>query len=203
MNAPTQAYPLTWPAGWKRATSRQRSRFGKWNARPTIAKGVEEVTHELELMKARDIIISSDLVLRNDGLPRSGQPNPKDPGVAVYFTRNGQKQVLACDTYDLPGCNLYAISMTVNALRGIARWGASELLDRAFTGFKALPQEASRASWWRVLDVHPDCNYAQVKASWRALVTRYHPDNNAFGDRDKFQQVQDAWADAQKHFGKA
>lgn len=29
MNEPTQAFPLQWPAGWRRAVSRERAKFGK------------------------------------------------------------------------------------------------------------------------------------------------------------------------------
>lgn len=203
MSTPTQAYPLTWPAGCKRANRRVRSRFGHGataDRKPSIAAALDEAQNQLRQMGATRVIVSSDLLLRNDGLPRSGQPAPRDPGVAVYFTLGNEQKVIAIDLYDLPGCNLYAIAKTVEAMRGIERWGGAEVMSRVFVGFKALPQEASRPSWETVLDVNPNCTYEQAKAAWRALVTRYHPDNNALGDREKFQQVQEAWADAQKHF---
>jgi hypothetical protein len=97
---PTEAYPLTWPAGWRRtpAHERVRARFnikvrkygesgGSWLSKSevSIAQGTERVLDSLNRMGFnRSVVISSNLSLRNDGLPRSNQRGPDDPGVAVY-----------------------------------------------------------------------------------------------------------------------
>ena len=48
-----------------------------------------------------DIIISTNVRTRLDGTPRSDQPEPGDPGVAVYREmRAGKTKVMAIDRYD-------------------------------------------------------------------------------------------------------
>jgi cytochrome c5 len=47
--------------------------------------------------------------------------------------------VIACDSYSTVRANMRAVGATVEALRAIQRHGATSLLERAFTGFAALP----------------------------------------------------------------
>jgi hypothetical protein len=51
--------------------------------------------------------------------------------------------VIACDAFKTVANNLAAIVGTIQAIRKIERCGTSALLERAFKGFAALPQEAS------------------------------------------------------------
>lgn len=195
-----QAYPLLWPVGWKRTAphSRRRSRFGSGytaERKPSVAYGCDEVLKELRLFQATRATISTNVVLRNDGLPRSGQRAPEDPGVAVYFTKGQQQLVIACDTFDLVGCNLYAVARTVAAWRQMERDGCSEILNRAYMGFKALPQQGSVEHWRTVLGVPADCRWDMVKTAYRLLSKRWHPDM-AGGDRARFEAVQKAYEEA-------
>lgn len=179
------AYPLAWPMGWGRTSRRSRSRYSD----RSVAMARIELTDELRLMGARDVVISSNLQLRNDGLPRSGQRQPLDPGVAVYFKRKGADGCFACDTWLSVEDNLWAIVLTIRALRQIDRAGASDMLDRAFTGFQALPAPSSE--WWQVLGVESDVAEVLVRARYRELVKLHHPD--AGGDRIQFERIQNAW----------
>lgn len=171
-------YPLQWPIDWPRTAAPERSRFGDWNRKPTIAKAVEKLAYELRLLGSNEWAISSNLKYRLDGLPYSKQPPLTDCGVAVYFDWNGQHKVIACDSFDQPGCNLWAIAKTVEAMRGIDRWGCSAILERAFTGFAALPaqSEAVQSLWWEVLDVARDCSAHQLKAAYHQKALATHPD---------------------------
>jgi len=63
-----QAYPLQWPVAWPRINCKEYSRFGGLS----IERGRNEIIRELELMNAKDIIISSNLKLRVDGYKRVG-----------------------------------------------------------------------------------------------------------------------------------
>ena len=74
----------------------------------------------------------------------------------MYFDWKGQPFVLACDNYKRVWENAKGISKTIEAMRSIARHGASQLLERAVSGFSALPpagEEAERPPppWWDVL----------------------------------------------------
>jgi hypothetical protein len=119
-----EAYPLYWPEGWKRTAYREHSRFktGFGAARNLLFA-------ELSRMGASHIILSTNIPLRNDGLPRANvRPDGGDTGVSVYFKRKGKDMVFACDKYTDTCDNIYAISKTIDAMRGIERWGASDMI---------------------------------------------------------------------------
>jgi hypothetical protein len=69
--------------------------------------------------------------VRGAGRPYVGQ-RISDSGAAVYFTRKGRDQCIACDKWDSVRDNLHAIGKTIEALRGIDRWGTGEMVDAAF-----------------------------------------------------------------------
>lgn len=163
----TQAYPLRWPDSWPRARSRSVAPF---KVAPSQAK--REMYDELTRLGARDIIVSTDQPLNRDGTPTLRR-TWGDPGVAVYFSRKGRPMVLACDKYSEPHDNMRAVGKTIEALRGIERWGASDMLDRAFTGFEALP---APEQWWQVLNVRPEASVEDIDAAWRAAMPAAHPD---------------------------
>jgi hypothetical protein len=111
---------------------------------------LEEIRRLVEPHFRRDmVVLSTDLRLRQDGDPYMSQRQPDDQGVAVYFEYKDRPMVFACDRWDLIHDNIHAIGKTIEALRGIERWGASDMLDRAFTGFTAL--EYLPGEGWRVV----------------------------------------------------
>ena len=143
---------------------------------------------ELDLLDTRHLVISSFVPTKRDGLPYANSPEPSDPGVAVYFDRyipsprsrrfdEWKPFVIACDHYTKFRWNLRAIAMTVEALRTIARHGASSMLEQAFTGFAALPPASNGAKpWWEVLGVDQTSLFAVVRDAWLELVKIHHPD---------------------------
>lgn len=66
-----------------------------------------------------------------------------------------------------------AIGKTVEAMRGIERWGASDMLDRAFTGFEAL---AAPEQWWQVLGVGQSASRDEISRAYREKARTAHPD---------------------------
>lgn len=199
-----KAYPLQWPDGWRRmsATQRTRARFGRrssvgigsWQslARLSISQAASRVREELQRMGVRDddLVVSTNLTLRLDGLPRSGQPEPSDPGAAVYWRVGSAKRCMAIDRYDRVADNLAAIAATLDAMRAIERHGGAEILNRAFTGFAALSDQSSE-SWWIVLGVAQDAARTDIDDAYRRLRSQHHPDNG--GDAGQFQRVQRAY----------
>lgn len=168
------AYPLSWPAGWQRTRNPRRSQYGD----RSLATAREAVQREVRLFGGRDLIISSNLELRLDGLPRSGQRQPVDRGVAIYFKYKGSPVAFACDKWSAIEDNLWGINLALSAIRQIERSGASEMLDRAFAGFAALPAagETSGESWWDVLGVSSQANLDEIKTAYRRLAKLHHPD---------------------------
>lgn len=202
------AYPLQWPGGWPRteAARRKRAKFsaksapssGSWSYQRdiTINEGTRRVREELERMRIseQDIVISTDVRLRLDGLPRSGEPEPKDSGAAVYWeTAKGERRVMAIDQYDRVADNLAAIAATLNAMRAIERHGGAQILDRAFTGFVALPAPTKR-EWWQVLDVNPEATEDEIRKAYKRMASMNHPDKG--GSAEAMAEINRAYAEA-------
>lgn len=193
-----EAYPLQWPLGWQRTVSPKRSRFGTYNSKPTIYSATTKIINEIRMLTKTkdDIVISTNLKLKNDGLPYSNQKEPADQGVAVYFKMNGESMVIACDSFDKIGCNLYACALTIQAMMGIDRWGCSELLKRAFTGFKALPEKTNKKSCWEVLGIERTIDSPTIRRAYAAKVKVVHPDNKDTGNNESFLELQQAYMEA-------
>lgn len=183
------AYPLQWPEGWPRTKSdqRQNGRFSsRRNSRTrsaedlTVMEGVERVLAELGRfgIGRDDIVISTNLKTRLDGLPRSDQKGPDDPGAAVYWeTRGGKRRVMAIDQYRKVADNLAAIAATLDAMRAIERHGGAQILDRAFTGFTALPEPRRARHWREVIGVPQwETSLSEVRAIYRRRAMELHPD---------------------------
>jgi len=163
-----EAYPLHWPLGRARTPSHKRltSRFDM-----TPDRARQELRAEAE-RHGRQVVISTNIALRRDGEPYASRNAPSDTGVAVYFLRKGRPVCLACDQYQNVWENMRAISKTLEAMRGIERWGSAEMLDRAFTGFEALPSPDMMTpppgkAWWEVLGVTAGASADQVQSAWK------------------------------------
>lgn len=186
----TQAYPLAWPEGWPRAKSRKEAQFGKNEPQYrdgqhtydqkrslSIEDAIKRVRAELDKLGVNvrdDSIVSTNLKLNMSGLPRGDQGAPSDPGVAIYWQKKGQPmRVMAIDRYYRVADNIAAIAATLNAMRAIERHGGAQILDRAFTGFTALPPPFA---WWQVLGLPRTATVEEVKAEHRRLAVLHHPD---------------------------
>lgn len=201
------AHPLTWPHGWKRtaAHNRFRARFGKKRsnscgmANITVAQAAGEVYEQLRLMGFSDwqSILSTNLELKLDGNPRSGQSEPYDTGASVWWRKDADQQykVLAIDQYDRVADNIYAIAKTLEAMRGIGRWGSGEILERTYTGFTALPSPdtASGLDPYQVINALRIMSKDELRLAYRKALSAAHPDKG--GDAVKFQAVQKAGAE--------
>lgn len=163
------AYPLSWPEGWPRIPfgqqrdalfGRRDTTGGKKLLGLTVTQAVQRVLVELERMNIdrQDVIISTNVRTRLDGLPRSGEREPADSGAAAYWQdRQGHKRVIAIDQYTKVADNLAAIAATLDALRAVERHGGARILERAFTGFTALPApgQTTVRTWRQVFSLQP------------------------------------------------
>lgn len=195
-----ERYPLSWPAGWRRTPPHKRH-VSRYKVTETRAR--DELLHSLKLLGARNVILSTNIELRIDGLPYANRRAPDDPGVAVYWTRNGQQEVIACDAWKTVKDNYRAVWAAVEALRQLERCGASEILNRAFTGFAALPATASAPHHWRgvlgfSLDEHVEAR--DVELRYRELSKTRHPDVEG-GSSEAFRELSIAKDDALKELG--
>jgi hypothetical protein len=175
----TEAYPLQWPAGKPRQLYPERSRFGE----RSIDAATTILREELRRLGATDMILSTNLRLRLDGMPYSKQAQPRDQGVAVYFTYKKKPMCFACDRWDRIQDNIYAAAMTIEALRGIERWGTGDMVQQAFTGFIALPSNSP----WEALGLQPGASREEIEAAYRKKAKQAHPD--AGGNHDQMARL--------------
>ncbi|MFM0357966.1 hypothetical protein PQR12_31130 [Paraburkholderia nemoris] len=191
----TTAYPLQWPNGRARTPSYRRARA---NFTSSFAVSRDNLIAEVRRLGGRNLVISTNIPLRQDGLPYASFRKIDDEGVAVYFTYNGEQMSFACDRWDRVEHNMHAIVKTIDALRGIARWGTGDMMKAAFTGFTALPAPGAARSWREVIGVGPDVrDLAVVRAEYRRRVQEHHPDRPG-GSHDAMAELNTAFAAAEK-----
>lgn len=192
-----EAYPLHWPVGYKRTLLHhvRKSRF-----KQTLGAAQKYLHKEVERIKGTDLVVSTNLRVRNDGMIYAADlgKNIEDPGVAIYFKRNKKLIAMCCDTYEKVWENMYALARGLEALRLLDRDGVSEFLERAFTGFKELPAAAQldEKEIWKVLcfSKKPD-SVDLVHAAYKTLAKERHPDTST-GSTEQFISLQNAYREA-------
>lgn len=185
-----RSYPLYWPEGWPR-TDVYKRKHAQFKDR-SVHMARRTLVDEVRRFGGKDLIISSNLELRLDGNPRSGQRQPSDVGVAIFFKRAKTDMALACDVYKTVEDNLWALCRTLDALRQIERDGSPALINRAFKGFAALPDPDAK-KWFEVFNLAETASNEEIKRAYFDLAKKYHPDNQETGDESLFRQVQNAY----------
>ena len=195
----SEPYPLNWIPGKPRTPSykRKRSQF-----QVSFAKARDELLVELSRLSATQIVISSDVPLRQDGLPYARYREPDDPGVAVYFKTFKKEYALSCDRWDRVKDNIRAIGKHIKALRGIERWGVSSveeammpfLLPTASPTYQQNRQNDLFSMWWTILNVSPNATVEEIKCAYKKLSLTHHPD--AGGDRELWERLSKAYSEA-------
>lgn len=216
------AYPLSWPPGKPRTPEKDRryGQFGRqvetkgalssWKSKRkvTVNEAIRRIRAQVTAYTRRgrtwridpdDVIVSTNLRTRLDGLPYSNSKEPDDPGVAVYMELDDRPICIAVDTYKSVADNLAAVAAVLEALRALERHG-SGLMEAAFTGFTALPApgQVQALDWRRVLE-YDGTDLAEAKTRFRQLAARHHPDRG--GDAATFDTVARAWQQAQAELG--
>lgn len=204
-----ERYPLSWPSGWKRTPYHQRrpAPFSKrvssassesayrHKERLGVGDGLERLGGELRRLGAAQVVISSNLRLRTDGLPYSQQAKQlDDPGIAVYFKLKNAPRVLACDKWGSAADNMAAIAGHIEAIRAMERYGVGSL-EQAFAGYTAIGHAAA-ADWWLELGVSESATLEQIETAYREKARAAHPD--AGGSHDAMARLNAARDAARK-----
>lgn len=200
-------YPLCWPDGWSRTPRRKAATFSRYGDRLTIQAGLNRVLQQLELMSIRrdDILVSTNVPTRLDGLPRGDQRKPDDPGVAVYWRKrqDAPMQCMAIDIYNEVADNLGAVAATLAALRAIERHGGAQVQERSFRGFQALPQNAGVRAPWRSIfriPINATVTREHIEELVRDLAMDAHPDRPT-GSHEAMAALNQARAEALAEVG--
>lgn len=196
------AYPLYWPELWPRTEPYARESTTRYKI--SFAEARDRLVRELKLLGASEIVLSTNIPLRKDGLPRMDITEPTDAGVAAYWVeRKAGKsipRVIACDHWRKVRDNMRAVGLAVEALRALQRSGATQVADKAFTGFAALPAHAGAGSWRKVFGFNPGrISRDALESAYRTAVRQAHPDLG--GSHDKMVEVNQAYEAARREIG--
>lgn len=209
------SHPLSWPRGYERTApgARLRATFGtttkvqgsasSWTRKRelTVAESLSRLHHAFNAFTKpgkpyriipEQAVISTNMKVRLDGLPYSGQSEPLDVGVAVYFEFDGKATVMCCDKWTRVADNLNSIAATLDAMRALERYGVSES-ERAFTGFMALPApgEVKARTCWEVLGIAATTSAKAINEAWRERAKTCHPDTPG-GSHDAMSELNTA-----------
>lgn len=191
---------VNWPEGWDRTPPMKRRGYphGFEVSEHRALKGIQS---ELERLGATDVRIDTAKPQRKkDNLPYARAASPEDPGVAVYWTlpETGEQYAIACDQWSSIRDNAQAIAKTLEAKRGIDRWGATTA-EREYEGYRALPDDVHGSAGehtatamppdpmrqpHEVLGVSEDAPPEIVQAAFREIAKNTHPDRAPDGDGD-------------------
>lgn len=159
------AYPLQWPPGWPRTSTRQNGIY-----RTQLPAALNNLRKELAQLcgerAARTLTLSSNATLGND--------HPSDPGVVAYFTWDSLAMAIPCDRWASVHQNVQAIALTIEAMRAMDRHGAKHMIRAMFQGFTALPAPVVVDDWRKVLG--RPVSLADAEAAYKRRAMLSHPD---------------------------
>ena len=173
-----EAYPLAWPDGWPRTPDWKREsdqRFGGKVYGLMPGRVRDQLVDELGRLGAKNVVISTNVALRQDGLPYASQKAISDPGVAVYFTLKNRPLAMARDRFKSVAGNMRSLTLAIEAMRQLERHGGSTMMERAFQGFAAIAPPDWKKPWREVFGVKPDWR-GDIQALYREKARNRHPD---------------------------
>lgn len=203
-------FPLAWPHGWPRTPDHRRIAnhpFGGKTYPLTFDRARRQLLEELARLRATSIVLSTNIPLRQDGQPYAGGADRRldDPGVAVYFRLKGRDLSMARDGFTSIAANMRSLFLAVDGLRQLERHGGSYMMDRAFSGFTALPPPTPTRPWWEVFGfarediLHRNILQRDIESAFRRLAAERHPDRG--GSDSAMSELNVARAEALKEIG--
>ena len=190
----------------RRHKSRKRAQF-----RTTYDKILNKLEYELNRLHAKEITIEAGFAqgnIRNDGWPRSGA-KVEHPAVVLHFTSKGNSLNFPSDAHDSYEHNLYAVALTLEALRAVDRHGVSQGTEQ-YTGFAQLhaPGESASLAWaaetvnklsqYSTTVERMIANEGDYRNAFRAAARIVHPDVG--GKREDFDELIRAASIIDEHF---
>jgi hypothetical protein len=193
---------------WQNTSGHTTSQFTS-----TWTDTLDLLERELGALRAKELVLEVDVRerdIRNDGLLRS-DAKASSPAVVVAFESKHGAMLYRCDRYtSVPyrnrmapwQHNVRAIALTLQALRAVDRYGATET-GQQYTGFKALPAGGialgagmTAADAAEFIEEHSGVSVRLpvsepvLALAYRKAVRALHPDIG--GDVELFQRLQKA-----------
>lgn len=188
---------------WVGQTRREPTRFNsKW------ADTLDLLGREVGALKGRDVVLEIDVEekdLRLDGTLRANA-RPASAAVALAFESKHGSLFYRCDRFftqtwsQQPAWqhNVRAIALTLQSLRAVDRYGATET-GQQYVGWKALPAGTAMPASHMTSDAAAELlrGYAAIgdslQSAWKAARAKTHPDRND-GAREAWDRVETAAA---------
>lgn len=192
-------FPLYWPLQHPRTARRHEGAFSV-----DFVRARSQLLGELDRLGAREVLISSNVPIRRDGLPAVPDREPTDPGVAVYFTR---KSTCSSTCSSIVVVAWRSIARSASIVRPIARMLYRTRVNRShamttFSGFAALPAPSQPKTWRDVLGIPPGpIDRETLYDKWRELARIHHPDVG--GDNARMAEINVAYERACAELGGA
>ena len=189
------AESIDWPDAFPRTPSREREPYGG-GFRVSRSDAFQNILDELRTWDG-----VTDVQLESGAEHQKRNPNKpyasasfEDPGVVVYFTKDGEQMAAACDRWDNPRDNAqdlyhYLHETRMQEQRGTVTAESEYRKLRLPSGDEEAI--AAKPSAHDVLGVARDASDAEIEAAFRERVKETHPDKPD-GDEDAFRRVQEA-----------
>src|SRR6516164_3632243 len=150
-----EAYPLNWPDGWPRTHPNARENDSRFR-NTSVGRARDQLMDELRLLGAIEIVVSTNVPVKADGLLYADNRRLDDPGIAVYFKWKKKSLVMARDGFNSVAGNLRSLGLAIEGMRQMHRHGGDLMLEKAFDGFLALAPPDWKKPWRQVFGVKPD-----------------------------------------------
>jgi len=185
---------LNWPDSFERTAPEDREPY-PGGFRVTRSTAFQNVLDELRTWDG-----ITDVQLDSGAEHQKRDPNKPyanasydDPGVVVYFQKNGEDMAAACDRWDNPRDNAqdlyhYLHETRMQEQRGTVTAESEYEKLRLPSGDDDAVEAAPPAHV--VLDVTPDAPESVVESAYRAKLKEVHPDRG--GSVEEFKRVQKA-----------
>lgn len=186
-----------WPGDLRVPTRRVAPTF-----RAEWTQTIQELEHELAVLKAKDIILEtahSDHDVRMDGSVNASA-TPLHPGVILSFESRYGPLRYYTDVFTSWRANVRAIMLGLVALRAVDRYGISGRGEQ-YTGFARLMAAHLAMTPTRARQVIAEmagldrnallkADHDVITSMFKLAAKRCHPD--AGGDKEKFQELNEA-----------
>jgi hypothetical protein len=184
---------LDWPSGFNRTPPEEREPYPH-NFKVTRAVAFESIRSEIEKIDVEEwrVETAAPHTQKHPYRPYEDR-DPDDPGVVVYFVRDGDQHAVPCDRWDTLRDNARAIAKYLDAKRAIGRYGV-ETVDAEFATARLLSEEDDAEGAdpppHEVLEIPPDSPPEVVRGAYRAKAKQTHPDRG--GSQKSFERVERA-----------
>ena len=185
---------IDWPDAFPRTPAEDREPY-PGGFRVTRSTAFQNVLDELRTWDG-----VTDVQLDSGAEHQKQNPNKpyarasfEDPGVVVYFTKDGEQMAAACDQWDNPRDNAQDLYHYLHETRMQEQRGtvtAESEYEKLRLPSGDGDAVAASPPPHEVLGVSPDAPEAAVKGAYRELVKERHPDHG--GSQEQFKRLQNA-----------